>query len=164
MPCDSIENKIVHQEVKEILCKLKHINAHKETNIASHPNYKGAWRNVMVEWEIWETTTERLYITTGYDPLICALYTDERIVFTVSSTIMLISIGVTLNYTSMKYGKALIYASFNQSKNENFGDLSYGVLALEHTKFHIQIYKKSKHYIMDLLYLDSTRDNDKEKW
>ena len=83
---------------------------------------------------------------------------------TVKYNLMLIFVGVTLNCHLIKYGKALIYASFNQSKNENFGDLSYGVLALEHTKFHIQIYKNSKHYIMDLLYLDSTRDNDKEKW
>ena len=73
-------------------------------------------------------------------------------------------IGDKMNYTLIISTRALIYASFNQSKNEHFGDLSYGVLALEHTKFHIQIYKKSKHYIMDLLYLDSTRDNDKEKW
>ena len=118
----------------------------------------------MVEWGTGNIITKSLDINIWGSTVICALYTDERIVFTVSSTIILISIGVTLNYTSMKYGKALIYASFNQSKNENFGDLSYGVLALEHTKFHIQIYKKSKHYIMDLLYLDSTRDNDKEKW
>ena len=34
---------------------------------------------------------------------------------------MIIFVGVTLNYPSIKSGKALIYASFHESKHQYFG-------------------------------------------
>ena len=39
---------------------------------------------------------------------------------TVKSTLMIIFVGVTLNYPSIKSGKALIYASFHESKHQYF--------------------------------------------
>ena len=66
MSCDSTNNHIVHQENKDIVCKLKHIVVHEELLILFQHNYKGTWYNVMVEWDIGETTTKSLYIITVY--------------------------------------------------------------------------------------------------
>ena len=123
----------------------------------------------MIEWEIWDTTTECISIITAYDPIIYDLYiNDKNLLLTVLSTLMLECTGDTLNYLLIKYEKDLIYASFHEPNNNNFGHLVYGIFTLEQNKVHVQIYKKSKNYILDyildLLYLDSTKDNVREKW
>ena len=45
-------NNIVRKVDKEIVWRIKRITTHKEPFIVFHPNYKGAWCNVTVEWEI----------------------------------------------------------------------------------------------------------------
>ena len=57
MLCDSINNHIIHQEDKEIVWKLKQITEHEEPLNSYHPNYKGGWCDVMVEWDTGRTTT-----------------------------------------------------------------------------------------------------------
>ena len=59
--------------------------------------------------------------------------------------------------------KALIYEYFYESENKLFGHISYGILTLEHNKAHINIYKKIINYMMDLLDLESTKDDGQEK-
>ena len=76
---------------------------------------------------------------------------------------MLICIGVTPNYPLPKSVKALIYASFNGYKRQNFGYISYGILTVENNKVHIQIYKNTTNYILDLLDLDPIKDYGREK-
>ena len=114
MSFDIFNNNIVHQEDKYTIRKLKHITAHKEPIIEYQPNYKVSWCNIMVEWNIWETTTERLYIITVYEPFICDFYVGENnLLLTVPSTPILRCKGVTLNYPVMKFGKELIHEYFH---------------------------------------------------
>ena len=118
----------------------------------------------MVEWEIGETNTERLYIIAGDDPLLYDLYIDEKnLLLVLPTTLMLICIAVTLNYPLLKYEKALIYSPLRESKHHNFGYICCDIITLEHTKVHIHIYKKNKNYILDLFDLESTKDDIQEK-
>ena len=80
-----------------------------------------------------------------------------------SFTLMLRCTSVTLNYPVLKSGKAFIYAYLQKSKHHNFSCISYGILNLGHTNVHLHIYKKIINYILDLLYLESTKDYDQEK-
>ena len=72
-------------------------------------------------------------------------------------------IGDKMNYTLIISTKALIYASFHESNPHDFGYVSYDIITLEHTTVHIQIYNKTTHYSLDLLDLDSAKDDDLEK-
>ena len=54
--------------------EIKGINTHEEPLIVSYHNYKGAWYNVLVEWEIGETITDCLSNLSLDDPFICDLY------------------------------------------------------------------------------------------
>ena len=70
-----------HQDLcnldKEIKWKLKYTISHEVIYIASYPNGKGYWYNVMVEWGTGYNTTESLTIIIWGDTITCALYSDD---------------------------------------------------------------------------------------
>ena len=77
MSCNKITNNIVHKGDEAILWKIKHINSHEGLHIAYHPNNKGSWYNVMVEWVTGKTNTYSLTVIMGGDIITCALYGDD---------------------------------------------------------------------------------------
>ena len=65
----------------------------------------------------------------------CDLYTGEKkLLLTVSSNFMLRFIGVSRNYPLMKYYRPLIYEPFHESKNQDFVNIGYDMITLEHTE------------------------------
>ena len=107
---------------KEIVWEIKGITTYEEPLIVYHPNYRVAWCNVTVEWEIEDTITDCLSIITPDCPFICDFYKNKKnLLLTIKFTLMLRFIGVTFDYTLTKYGKALIYVSFCKSKHQYFG-------------------------------------------
>ena len=66
MSCDSINNIFLHQEENNILWKLKRIVSHELLHIVSHPNVKGSWYKIMVEWGTGGTASEPPTIIIGY--------------------------------------------------------------------------------------------------
>ena len=59
----------------------------------------------------------------------------------------------------MESGKASIYSSFREYNTQDFGYLSYGMITLEHIDTQVQVYKKGTILILDLLDLESTKDD-----
>ena len=66
MSCNKITNHIVHKEDEAIWWKLKRIVSHELLHIVSHPNVKGSWYKIMVEWGTGETASEPPTIIIGY--------------------------------------------------------------------------------------------------
>ena len=102
--------------------ELKGITVNEGQIIVSQTNYNGPWYKVTVKWEIRDTITDRLSIITLYDPFIRALYSNGNNMFLpVTSNLIIIFIGITLNQSLIKSRKVLINASFHKSKHPDFG-------------------------------------------
>ena len=58
--------------------KFKHITTYEGSLERNHPNYKGCPYNIMIEWETGEISREPLIIIAADDPVICAIYTNNK--------------------------------------------------------------------------------------
>ena len=65
-------------EANPTVWKFKKITAHEGPLIKTHPQYKGSFYNIMVEWDTGEITSEPLAIIAADDPVSCALYAKRN--------------------------------------------------------------------------------------
>ena len=63
--------------MRPFVWKLKSIVSHEGLHIASHPNDKGCWYNLMVELGTGGTTKESITIVIGCDNITCDFYVDD---------------------------------------------------------------------------------------
>jgi hypothetical protein len=77
---NEILNHIENNETEETtIWKFKRITAHEGPLTRTHLSWKGSqYKNVMIEWENGEITSEPLAVIAADDPVPCALYAKEN--------------------------------------------------------------------------------------